>query len=125
MIGMESSGSFDDTYSFLKACMSDDILDPAKELAEEGVERLRAATPVESGLTASSWTYEIDSEGSGVTIWWSNTNVINGFSVAVGLQYGHATGSGGWVPGQDYINEALQPIFDKMTDAVWKEVTKR
>lgn len=123
MLSIESSGSFRNTDSFLRECMSDDILDPAVRYAEEGVVRLRDATPQESGLTASLWSYEIVSEGGGTTIWWKNGNSIDGFNVAVGLAYGHATGTGGWVEGSDYIKEALKPIFDKMTDAVWKEVT--
>jgi hypothetical protein len=61
---------------------------------------------------------------SGVTIWWNNTNVVNGFNVAIGLQYGHGTGTGGWVEGYDYINPALRPIFDEIADGVWEEVTK-
>jgi hypothetical protein len=124
MIGFESSGSFSNTDSFLRRCMSDDIFSPAKKLAEEGVQRLKDATPKDSGITAELWDYEIVEEDGSTTIWWKNTNVVNGFNVAVGLQYGHATGTGGWVAGYDYINPALKPIFDKMADAVWKEVNK-
>lgn len=124
MIGFESSGSFSNTDSFLRRCMSDDIFSPAKKLAEEGVQRLKAATPKDSGITAELWDYEVIEEGGSTTIWWKNTNVVGGFNVAVGLQYGHATGTGGWVAGYDYINPALKPIFDKMADAVWKEVGK-
>ena len=125
MIGFESSGSFKNTDSFLRRCMSDDIFSPAKRLAEEGVQRLKDATPKDSGITAESWDYEIVEEDGSTTIWWKNTNLVGDwFNLAVGLQYGHATGTGGWVAGYDYINPALKPIFDKMADAVWKEVNK-
>ncbi len=125
MIGFESSGSFSSTDSFLRRCMSGDIFSPAKKLAEEGVQRLKDATPKDSGITAESWDYEIVEEDGSTTIWWKNTNLVDDwFNLAVGLQYGHATGTGGWVAGYDYINPALKPIFDKMADAVWKEVNK-
>ncbi len=125
MIEMSSSGDFNDTFAFLRRCQSDDIFDSAERFAQEGVQRLRDATPEETGLTAALWNYEIVSEGGGVTIWFRNGNTVDGFNVAVGLQYGHATGTGGWVQGMDYINPALKPIFDKMADAAWKEVTRR
>jgi hypothetical protein len=124
MIGFESSGSFKNTDSFLRRCMSGDIFDPVTRIAEEGVQRLASATPEDSGLTARSWAYEIVEEGGKYTIWFTNSNVVSGFNVAVGLQYGHGTNNGGWVGGYDYINPALKPIFDKMGDAVWKEVAK-
>ena len=88
------------------------------------MDALRAATPVDSGLTAESWTYEIEEKSGSITIWWLNENVVNGFNVAIGLQYGHGTGTGGWVQGYDYINPALRPIFDEIADNVWKEVQK-
>ena len=79
---------------------------------------------MESGLTASSWYYEVIDEGGGVTIYWYNTHVEGGFNVAIGLQYGHRTGTGGWVEGYDYVNPAMRPIFDQIADAVWKEVVR-
>lgn len=88
-----------------------------------GVSALSSATPAESGLTASSWTYEISSSSEGASITFLNTNVNKGFNIAIILQYGHGTGTGGWVQGRDYINPAIQPVFDKMTEAVWKEIT--
>jgi hypothetical protein len=76
-------------------------------------------------MTAESWDYEIVKTSGGVTIWWNNTNVIGGFNVAIGLQYGHATGTGGWIHGYDFINPALRPIFDEIADSVWKEVQRK
>jgi len=104
--------------------MSGEIFNPVEAIAEEGVQRLAAATPQDSGATASAWSYEIVEEGGKHTIWFTNSSVNEGFNIAVGLQYGHGTNGGGWVGGIDYINPALKPIFDKMADQVWKEVAK-
>jgi hypothetical protein len=112
------------TEAFLDKMIKGDLFSSLDRYGQRGVDALRAATPVEGGLTASSWTYEIEKKGDTVTIWWVNTNQVNGFHVAIGLQYGHATGTGGWVEGYDYINPALRPIFDEIADAVWKEVTR-
>jgi len=124
MIGFQSSGSFKNTDSFLQRCIAGDIYDPVAAIAEEGVQMLRDATPEASGLTANSWAYEIVEEGGKYTVWFTNSNNNDGFNVAVGLQYGHGTGTGGWIGGIDYINPALKPIFDKLGDAVWKEVAR-
>jgi len=122
MIEFTSSGSTAGTEAFLKAMAKGDYLSALEPLAQEGVDALRANTPVESGLTAESWIYEILETGGGVTIWWSNTNIVDGFNVAIGLQYGHGTGTGGWIQGYDFINPAIKPIFDKLAEQVWKEV---
>lgn len=104
-------------------------MDPSAVRAElesagaEGVAALAAATPADSGLTASSWSYRIKSTRGTSTIEWYNTNVNGGFEVALALQYGHGTGTGGWVPGRDYINPAMRPVFDRIADRVWKAVT--
>lgn len=90
----------------------------------EGVAALASATPVESGLAASSWGYEIKRNANSASIVFTNSDVENGFPVAIMLQYGHGTGTGGWVEGRDYINPAIQPVFDKIAEAAWKEVTK-
>ncbi len=124
MIRIESEGDFKTTDAFLKRCMSGEIFNPVEAIAEEGVQRLAAATPQDSGATASAWSYEIVEEGGKHTIWFTNSSVNEGFNIAVGLQYGHGTNGGGWVGGIDYINPALKPIFDKMADQVWKEVAK-
>lgn len=88
-----------------------------------GVEALRDATPKESGLTAESWSYEIEETDTNSRIIWKNSHVNNGQVIAVLLQYGHGTGTGGYVEGRDYINPAIQSIFERMADEAWKEVT--
>ena len=92
---------------------------------ERGVAALSSATPVDSGKTASSWYYEISKDSRGYVISFNNSNVVNGWcNIAVILQYGHATGNGGWVEGRDYINPAIQPVFDNLANDAWEEVTK-
>lgn len=88
-----------------------------------GIGALAAATPHDSGLAASSWGYKVENSSGGVSISWTNTDVEGGFPVAIMLQYGHGTGTGGYVAGRDYINPAMKPIFDKIADRVWKAVT--
>lgn len=122
MISITSAGSFRNTDRFLDAILKSDISSNLEAHAQRGVNALAQATPSESGLTADSWTFEIERNGASVNIWWKNTNVVNGFNVAIGLQYGHGTGTGGWVAGQDYINGALRPIFDEIAEAIWREV---
>ena len=91
---------------------------------KDGVSALSSATPSESGKTASSWTYEIQNGSGNSRITFSNTNINKGVNIAIILQYGHGTGTGGWVEGRDYINPAMRPVFDNIADAVWKEVTQ-
>lgn len=124
MLRVTSEGSFKNTNAFLDRILKGDIYPDLHQYAQRGVDALRSQTPVESGLTADSWGYEIQETGATTTIWWTNTNVVNGFHVAIGLQYGHGTGQGGWVQGYDYINPALKSVFDEIADAVWKEVQK-
>lgn len=122
MIRLVVSGNTKRTEAFLSKMSRGDLFRNLEKFGEQGVDALRTATPVESGLTAESWYYEISQNGSGISLWWYNRHVVNGFNVAIGLQYGHGTGTGGWVSGYDYINPALKPIFDKIADDVWKEV---
>lgn len=89
----------------------------------EGVAALAAATPMDSGLTAQSWRYEIVRDNGTISINFLNSNIQNGVPIAIILQYGHGTGTGGWVEGRDYINPSIQPLFDKITNDAWKEVT--
>lgn len=90
---------------------------------QEGVAALSSATPVDSSFTANSWDYEVVETGNSYSIIWTNSNVVNGVPVAILLQYGHGTGTGGYVQGRDYINPAIKPIFDKIAKEVWKVVT--
>lgn len=92
--------------------------------AKQGVIALSSATPVDTGLTAKSWIYKISQTKSDIRISFYNTNIQNGVPIAIILQYGHATRNGGWVQGRDYINPAIRPVFDKIADSAWKEVTR-
>lgn len=123
MISAVTSGSFKNTESFLRAMQRLDISSVLERNAKLGVIALANATPVESGRTASSWDYEITKDSKGVALTWLNHDVEQGFPVAIMLQYGYATGTGGYVQGRDYINPAIRPIFDKIADEVWKAVT--
>lgn len=116
-------GSFKHMEKFLKAMKDQKEYDQLEAYAKRGVDALASATPVRTGKTASSWTYEIHRSKSEVKITWINTNTNKGFNVAVGLQYGHGTGTGGYVQGIDYINPAMRPVFDEIADGVWKVVT--
>lgn len=122
MIEFGSEGSFSNTESFLKKMTAQNTSVILHKYGRQGVAALSAATPAESGQTASSWDYKIMKTGDNYSITWTNSHVENGFPVAVMLQYGHGTGTGGYVQGRDYINPALQPIFDKIAADVWKEV---
>lgn len=90
----------------------------------EGVAALSSATPIETGLASRSWNYEIERGRGYSRITFSNSDIEDGFPVAIMLQYGHGTGTGGWVQGRDYINPAIQPVFDRIAEAAWREVTK-
>ena len=123
MITFESKGGWDRTESFLKRAVRLNLAQRLQAAAAEGVAALAAATPKESGLTANSWTAEVTIGANGFTIEWQNTHVVSGVPIAIILQYGHGTGTGGYVQGRDYINPAIQPVFDKIADEIWKEVT--
>ena len=96
------------------------LLDP---FARQGIDALRHATPVDSGLTADSWGYKITTNSKNTTIMWTNSHIVDGRPIAILLQFGHGTGTGGYVQGIDYINPAIRPVFDRIADSVWKAVT--
>ena len=122
-IVFKHKGNFKRTEKFLRKVKNKDEFKILSKYGEEGVMALASATPVDSGLTADSWRYEIPEDDRGIALTWYNENDANGwFNVAIGLQYGHGTINGGWVEGIDYINPALKPIFQKMADAVWAEI---
>lgn len=123
MFGFSTSGSFDKTEAFLKKMADGHIFDQLSRYGQAGVNALAAATPKDSGETANSWYYEIVRDNSSWSIIWGNNNVVDGRPIAVLLQYGHGTGTGGYVEGRDYINPALQPIFDQIAAEAWKAVT--
>lgn len=122
MIKISSSGDFSKTFKFLEKMQKFKIERILQKYGSKGVSALSSATPIDSGLTASSWTYSIEISGESATIHWLNNNTNNGVNIAVILQYGHGTGTGGYVEGRDYINPALQPIFDRMVEEAWREV---
>lgn len=123
MITFTLTGSTNKTQAFLRNIQSQNLYSGLDAIAQRGVSALEAATPKESGLTSASWGYEIEIDSSKVTITWYNTNNVDGVNIAVILQYGHGTGTGGYVSGRDYINPAIQPIFDEIADDIWKKVT--
>lgn len=125
MIVIKHSGNFKNTENFLNRMAKSDIFRCLEKYGQEGVAALSAATPVDTGLTASSWNYEIRKSKGSYSISWTNSNVLNGVPIAIILQYGHGTGTGGYVQGRDYINPAIQPIFDKIAEEAWREVTAK
>lgn len=123
MISFKQKGDFSKTEKFLKKSLGRDYRSVLERYARQGVAALSAATPVDTGLTASSWSYEIIQNDSGISVEWHNSNINRGVNIALILQYGHGTRNGGYVVGRDYINPALRPIFDDMANAAWREVT--
>lgn len=125
MITFKHKGNFHKIDAFFRRVEGRTYIDKLNSLGQEGVAALREATPKDTGKTSESWSYEIIDEPGSVSIVWSNNNINNYVNIAVILQYGHATRNGGWVEGRDYINPAMQPIFDKIADKAWKEVVGR
>lgn len=123
MIKIKQSGNFNNTERFFKRAQKMDFFRNLEKYAREGVTALASATPVDSGTTAASWDYEIQKGHGKISIYWTNSNINNGVPIAVILQYGHGTNGGGYVQGRDYINPAIRPIFDKIAENAWKEVT--
>lgn len=122
MISVKQKGDFSKTEKFLKKTLGADYRSVLEKYGREGVVALSNATPMDTGLTASLWRYEIVQEGSSISVVWHNDNVQKGVNIALILQYGHGTRTGGYVVGRDYINPALHHIFDDMANAAWKEV---
>ena len=123
MISFEATGSFKNTEAWLRRISDQSIFDQLSRFGQAGVNALASATPVESGETANSWTYEVVKDSKSWSIIWGNTHINEGRPIAILLQYGHGTGTGGYVEGRDYINPALRPIFDQMVGEAWKAVT--
>ena len=123
-IVFKHKGNLKKTTKFLERMVKEEYLNNLDKYGREGVQALSSATPVDTGKTAASWDYRIEETNSGTKIAWINSNVNNGVNIAIILQYGHGTNHGGYVQGRDYINPAIRPIFDKIADDAWKEVTK-
>ena len=121
MISLTSKGDFRKTEKFMKNARTKKLMSILKQYGEEGVAALMVATPLDTGRTASSWRYEIKVESDCIRLAFHNDNIQNGVPIAIILQYGHGTGTGGWVEGRDYINPAIQPVFDKIAKSAWKE----
>ncbi len=125
MITFRQKGDFSKLTRYLERAKEVVKLGDLDKFGREGVAALASATPVDSGKTASSWSYEIKHKNGSVSISFYNSNIQNGVPIAIILQYGHGTrNGGGWVQGRDYINPAIQPIFDKIANEAWREVTK-
>lgn len=123
MITITSKKGWNKTEKLLKNSLGSKWYSVLEKYGAQGVQALSSATPIDSGKTSSSWNYEIVKKQDKVSVIWNNSNIQNGVNIAIILQYGHGTGTGGYVQGRDYINPALRPIFDTMVDAAWKEVT--
>lgn len=123
MITIEHKGDFTKLTRYLERLKETARLGILDKYGRKGVDALSSATPLDSGKTASSWYYEIEHVRDSATISFCNSNVNDSVPIAIILQYGHGTGTGGWVAGRDYINPAIQPIFDEMAEEAWKEVT--
>ena len=124
MITFRQKGDFSKLTRYLERVKETVKLGDLDKYGQEGVAALASATPVDTGLTANSWYYKIENQNGRVSISFLNSNVNKGVPIAIILQYGHGTRNGGWVQGRDYINPAIQPIFDKIVESAWKEVTK-
>lgn len=124
MISFRHKGDFSKLTRFLERAKEVVHLGCLDKYGREGVAALASATPVDTGLTADSWYYKITNDGQSAKVTFYNSNIQNGVPIALILQYGHGTRNGGWVQGRDYVNPAVQPIFDKLANEAWREVTK-
>ena len=124
MISISQKGDFSKLTGFLERMKNVIKIGDLDKYGREGVAALSAATPKESGLTSNSWYYEIERSKDSVSISFHNSNINKGVPIAIILQYGHGTRNGGYVEGIDYINPAIQPLFNKIAEDAWEEVTK-
>ena len=124
MIRFRQKGDFRKATRYFERLREIVHLGTLDKYGREGVAALASATPVESGKTASSWYYEITNNGQTAKISFYNSNVNKGVPIAIVIQYGHGTRNGGWVEGRDYINPAIQPIFERIAEEIWREVTR-
>jgi len=123
MISYTVTGSFARTLSFLQKASKLDVVGILNSFGRQGVNALSSVTPTESGMASKSWNYEVSVQNGSYSLWWTNSDIENGFPVVIMLQYGHGTGTGGYVQGRDFINPAIRPIFDQIAEKVWRVVT--
>lgn len=125
MITFRHKGDFSKSRQRLERMKEVAHLGILDRYGREGVAALASATPKDTGLTANSWSYEIKRTAGSVSLQFNNSNIQNGVPIAIIIQLGHGTGTGGWVEGYDYINPTIRPIFERLKNDVWREVTKR
>ena len=125
MIQLRGHGNFKHLDNFFERAKEGLYISKLDEYGRKGVEALRAATPVDTGMTANSWYYTIERTRNSVSLSFYNSNVHNGVPIAIILQTGHATRDGGWVEGIDYINPSIRPLFEELANNMWKEVIRR
>ena len=123
MITFSSRGDFKNLEKFLSRMSKGEIFRVLDGFGRQGVDALASSTPVDSGVTAQSWIYEVTKSANTYSISWKNSHIVDGRPIVILLQYGHGTGTGGYVQGRDFINPAIKPIFDKIAESVWKAVT--
>ena len=124
MISFRQKGDFSNLTRYLERAKNAVRMGNLDKYGRQGVAALASATPVDTGATANSWYYEVTNQNGSAAITFYNSNIQNGVPIAIILQYGHGTGTGGYVQGRDYINPAIQPIFDKLANDAWREDTK-
>ncbi len=125
MVEFKHRGNFNNTEKFLNNAKKVNLKSILESYGQKGVQALASATPTDSGLTANSWGYDVKINKGSISLTWTNSNTVNGIPIVILIQHGHGTKNGGFVQGRDFINPAIQPIFDKLSEAVWKEVTKK
>lgn len=124
MITIKCTGDFKNTTKFLERARKLSIQQIMERYGQEGVKALQAATPIDTGETASMWGYEISNKRGSSSITWTNDSINDGIPIVILIQYGHGTKNGGYVSGVDFINPAIQNVIDKLADSIWEEVTK-
>lgn len=124
MIKVVCKGDYGKAFKFFDKLRAAAQVRVLEKYGQKGVEALRSATPKRSGKTADAWTYTVERSNGSAAIYWENSNINKGVNIAVIIQYGHGTGTGGYVKGIDYINPSLQPIFDQLAEDAWREVTE-
>ena len=124
MVQIKTKGDFKNTLKFFNSALNRQYIQILRKYGDLGVNALASATPVDTGKTSESWEYKIEQSNGSIRIYWTNTNIQKGIPIAIILQTGHGTGTGGYVQGRDYINPAIRPIFDKIAEDVWRDLTK-